>query len=81
MSGDAVLDQGWLDGWVGRGRAPGGSGAVQVVVTGLGDGDDEPFRRSWGEMMPRGIVRGGFGAETPGTDNRRGLCAGPAAHE
>ena len=29
------VEEHWLDGWVGRGRAPGGSGAVQVVVTGL----------------------------------------------
>ncbi len=41
----------WLDGWVGRGRAPGGSGAVQVVVTGLADGD-----ASWQVRVDDGVV-------------------------
>ena len=41
----------WLDGWVGRGRAPGGSGAVQVLVTGLADGD-----ASWQVRVDDGVV-------------------------
>jgi hypothetical protein len=49
MSG--AVDDGWLDGWVGRGRAPGGSGAVQVVVTGLPDGDG-----SWHVQLDDGVV-------------------------
>jgi putative sterol carrier protein len=49
MSG--AVDDGWLDGWVGRGRAPGGSGAVQVVVTGLPAGDG-----SWQVRIDDGVV-------------------------
>jgi putative sterol carrier protein len=45
------VDDGWLDAWVGRGRAPGGSGAVQVVVTGLPDGD-----ASWQVRVDDGVV-------------------------
>jgi hypothetical protein len=45
------VHEGWLDGWVGRGRAPGGSGAVQVVVTGLPDGD-----ASWQVQVEDGVV-------------------------
>ena len=45
------VDEHWLDGWVGRGRAPGGSGAVQVVVTGLPDGDG-----SWQVRVDDGVV-------------------------
>jgi hypothetical protein len=41
----------WLDGWVGRGHAPGGSGAVQVVVTGRPDGDG-----SWQVQVDDGVV-------------------------
>lgn len=41
----------WLDGWQGRGRAPGLSGAVQVVVTGLPDGD-----ASWQARVEDGVV-------------------------
>jgi hypothetical protein len=52
------VDGAWLDGWIGRGRAPGGSGAVQVVVTGMPDGDG-----SWQVRVDDGVV-----AEvTPGT--------------
>jgi hypothetical protein len=47
---DAVDEQ-WLDGWVGRGRGPGGSGAVHVVVTGLPDGDG-----SWQVRVDDGVV-------------------------
>ena len=47
---DGVGDD-WLDGWVGRGRAPGGSGAVQVVVTGLAAGDG-----SWQVQVNDGVV-------------------------
>jgi hypothetical protein len=46
-----AIDTGWLDGWVGRGRAPGGSGVVQVVVTGLRDGDG-----SWQVRVDDGVV-------------------------
>jgi hypothetical protein len=46
-----TVDDDWLDGWVGRGRAPGGSGAVQVVVTGLPDGDG-----SWQVRVDDGVV-------------------------
>jgi hypothetical protein len=49
MSG--AVDDAWLDGWVGRGRAPGGSGVVQVVVTGLSDGDG-----SWQVRVDDGVV-------------------------
>ena len=49
MSG--AVDDGWLDGWAGRGRAPGSSGAVQVVVTGLPDGDG-----SWQVRVDDGVV-------------------------
>ncbi len=45
------VDEHWLDGWVGRGRAPGGSGVVQVVVTGLPDGD-----ASWQVQVDDGMV-------------------------
>jgi hypothetical protein len=45
------VHDGWLDGWVGRGRTPGGSGAVQVVVTGLPDGD-----ASWLVRVDDGVV-------------------------
>jgi hypothetical protein len=41
----------WLDGWVGRGEAPGGSGAVQVVVTGLPDGE-----ATWQVRVEDGVV-------------------------
>jgi len=45
----------WLDGWVGRGRSSGGetggSGAVQVLVTGLPDGD-----ASWHVRVDHGVV-------------------------
>lgn len=41
----------WLDDWSGRGRAPGGSGAVQVLVTGLPDGD-----ASWHVRVDDGVV-------------------------
>jgi putative sterol carrier protein len=44
------LDAGWLDGWAGRGRAPGGSGTVQVVVTGLA-GDN-----TWQVRVDDGVV-------------------------
>ena len=37
MSGG--VDDRWLDGWVGRGQGPGGSGTVQLVVTGGPDGE------------------------------------------
>jgi putative sterol carrier protein len=47
---DAV-DEHWLDGWVGRGHAPGGSGAVQVVVMGLADGAG-----SWEVRIDDGVV-------------------------
>jgi putative sterol carrier protein len=47
---DAV-DEHWLDGWVGRGHAPGGSGAVQVVVMGLADGEG-----SWEVRIDDGVV-------------------------
>jgi putative sterol carrier protein len=57
VSDGTNVDQGWLDGWVGRGRAPGGSGAVQVVVTGLPDGDG-----SWHVQVDDGVVV----AVTPG---------------
>jgi putative sterol carrier protein len=43
--------EGWLDGWIGRGRAPGKSGTVQVVVTGLADGD-----ASWRLRVDDGVV-------------------------
>ena len=48
----------WLDDWAGRGRAPGGSGAVHVVVTGLADGDG-----SWQLQVDDGVVT----AVAPGT--------------
>jgi putative sterol carrier protein len=46
-----AVDEHWLDGWVGRGRSPGGSGAVHVVVTGLPDGDG-----SWQVRVDDGVV-------------------------
>lgn len=45
------VDESWLDGWVGRGRAPGGSGAVQVVVTGSNVGDG-----TWQVRIDDGVV-------------------------
>jgi putative sterol carrier protein len=45
------VHDGWLDGWVGRGRAPGGSGTVAVVVTGLTDGES-----SWQVTVEDGAV-------------------------
>jgi putative sterol carrier protein len=46
----ATVRDDWLDDWVGRGRA-GGSGAVQVLVTGLADGDS-----SWSVRLDDGVV-------------------------
>jgi alkyl sulfatase BDS1-like metallo-beta-lactamase superfamily hydrolase len=74
MSGDAVLDQGWLDGWVGRGRAPGGSGAVQVVVTGLGDGDGQ-----WLVRVADGVVSEVVPGAATGADLTLTLPAAVAA--
>ena len=48
---EASVADDWLDGWVGRGRAPGGSGAVEVVVTGRPDGD-----ASWQVRVDDGVV-------------------------
>ena len=48
---DVSVHEGWLDGWVGRGHAPGGSGAVQVVVMGLPDGD-----ATWQVRLDDGVV-------------------------
>jgi hypothetical protein len=48
--GDVVSD-GWLDPWNGRGRPPGGSGTVEIVVTGLAEGD-----RSWHLRLADGVV-------------------------
>lgn len=45
------MDQDWLDGWTGHGRAPGASGVVQVVVTGLPGGDG-----SWQVQVDDGVV-------------------------
>jgi SCP-2 sterol transfer family protein len=45
------VDEHWLDGWVGRGRAPGGSGAVQVVVMGMPDGEG-----SWQVRVDDGVI-------------------------
>jgi len=59
---DGVGD-GWLDGWVGRGRAPGGSGAVQVVVTGLPDGD-----ATWQVRVDDGVVSEVAPGAPPSTD-------------
>ncbi len=61
MSGDAGVDDSWLDGWVGRGHAPGGSGAVHVVVTGLPDGDG-----SWQVQVADGVVAA-VGSGAPAT--------------
>ena len=47
---DAV-DEHWLDGWVGRGHAPGCSGDVQVVVMGLADSDG-----TWQVRVEDGVV-------------------------
>jgi hypothetical protein len=47
----ATVRDDWLDAWVGRGRAPGGSGAVQVLVTGAGEGD-----ASWHVRVDDGVV-------------------------
>ena len=47
---DAV-DEHWLDAWIGRGHGPGGSGAVQVVVMGLADGEG-----SWQVLVDDGVV-------------------------
>jgi len=49
-AGDAV-DEHWLDGWVGRGHSPGGSGTVHVVVTGLPEGGG-----SWQVRVDDGVV-------------------------
>jgi putative sterol carrier protein len=46
-----TVGDGWLDGWQGRGRAPGGSGSVQVVVTGLPDGDG-----TWQLRLDDGVI-------------------------
>ena len=48
--GDVVTDD-WFAGWKGHGRAPGRSGSVQVVVTGLADGD-----ASWHARLEDGVV-------------------------
>jgi hypothetical protein len=47
----ASVAEGWLDGWVDRGRTPGGSGVVQVVVTGRPGGD-----ASWQVRVDDGVV-------------------------
>lgn len=63
MSGEHVDDD-WLDGWVGRGRAPGASGTVQVVVSGLTAGDG-----SWQVKVDDGVVAG----VAPGAPNNADL--------
>ena len=45
------MNERWLEAWVGRGRAPGASGAVEVLVTGLPDGD-----ASWQVRVDDGVV-------------------------
>ena len=59
---DAV-DEHWLDGWVGRGHGPGGTGAVHVVVTGLPDGDG-----SWQVRLDDGVVAGVAAGAPPNPD-------------
>jgi alkyl sulfatase BDS1-like metallo-beta-lactamase superfamily hydrolase len=55
VQGYATVRDDWLDDWVGRGRPAGaqagGSGAVQVLVTGLPDGDT-----SWHVRVDDGVV-------------------------
>ena len=57
------VHEGWLDGWVGRGHAPGRSGAVHVVVTGLPDGDG-----SWQVQVDDGVVAGVATGAPPAAD-------------
>ena len=46
------LSDGWLDGWVGAGNTPGGSGMVQIVVTGT----DLPNDGKWYVRLDDGVV-------------------------
>lgn len=46
------LPDGWLDGWVGAGSTPGGSGTVQIVVTGA----DLPHDGKWYVRLDDGVV-------------------------
>jgi alkyl sulfatase BDS1-like metallo-beta-lactamase superfamily hydrolase len=46
-----VVTEGWLDPWMGRGRSPGGSGVVAVIVTGLPDGQS-----IWQARLEDGVV-------------------------
>jgi hypothetical protein len=58
-----VLADGWLDGWKGRGRPPGRSGSVHVLVTGLPDGD-----ASWHARLEDGVVVDVAPGDAPGAD-------------
>ena len=51
VEGYGTVRDDWLDDWVGRGRAPGGTGAVQVLVTGRAEGD-----ASWHVRVDDGVV-------------------------
>jgi putative sterol carrier protein len=57
------LDDRWLDGWVGRGREPGASGTVQVVVSGLSAGEG-----SWQVKIDDGVVVGVAPGAPPSAD-------------
>jgi hypothetical protein len=46
------LPDGWLDGWVGAGHTPGGSGTVEIVVTGT----DLPNDGKWYLRLDDGVV-------------------------
>ena len=75
MSDDHGVEAGWLDGWVGRGHAPGGSGAVQVVVMGLPKGED-----TWQVQLDDGVVTEGV-AGAPATADLTLTLPAPLAGE
>jgi hypothetical protein len=59
------LPDGWLDGWVGAGHPPGGSGTVQIVVTGT----DLPHDGKWYVRLDDGVVaEAGSGSSSGNSD-------------
>jgi hypothetical protein len=58
------LHDGWIDGWVGAGRAPGGSGTVQIVVT----GNQLPNDGKWYVRLDNGVVAEAASGASPAPD-------------
>ena len=58
------LPDDWLDGWVGAGHTPGGSGTVQIVVTGA----DLPNGGKWYVRLDDGVVAEAVSGTTASPD-------------